>query len=438
MQIKLAYGKDGLNVNVPDKNLAGIIHMNPIAPLSHPEEAIAVALRDPIGCKPLRDIAHGRASAVIVISDITRPVPNRLLLPPLLQTIEEAGVPREKIKILIATGIHRPNLGVELNQLVGEEIAKTYHCVNHYSENPDTNEFLCAIGDDIPVYLCKHYLEADLKILTGLVELHLMAGFSGGRKAVLPGVASLETMKRLHGYRMIQKDELCNGRLKGNPFHEAAVEVARMSGADFILNVTLNEKREITGVFGGDLEAAHEEACALIERCALVEIESPADIVITNGGGYPLDKTLYQSIKGLVGALEAVRQGGTVILAAHNDEGGGSEDFVSLLRRLEDPMDFYKLTLGSDYIAKDQWMIQELVNGLHRCELLYYTEGISEKDMRDFLLTPIASVEAGIEQALARHGSDAKILVIPEGPYVIPKLATPVAGLYSWQTTGYA
>ncbi len=436
MQVKLAYGKEGLAVNIPDENLMKILHMNPIEPLQNVEEKIAHALTHSTESKPLAEIARGRSSAVIVISDITRPVPNQLLLPPLLKTIEEAGVPHEKITILIATGIHRPNLGEELEQLVGKDVANHYNCVNHYSEDSEIHEYLCNVADDIPVYLNKHYLQADLKILTGLVELHLMAGYSGGRKAVLPGITSLETMKRLHGYRMIQKDELCNGRLQGNPFHEAAVKVARLSGADFILNVTLNENREVTGVFAGELEAAHEQACALIERCALVPIEEQADIVITTGGGYPLDKTLYQSIKGQVGALEAVKEGGTIILATQNDEGAGSADFIALLRQLEDPMHFYRLTQGPDYVAKDQWMIQELVNGLHRCELLYYTGGISENDLRDFLITPIPSVEKGIEQALARHGSQAKILVIPEGPYVIPKPPTPVKGLYSWQMAG--
>ncbi len=436
MQVRLAYGKDGLLANIPDENIAGVVHMNTVNPLPNPLEEIEKSLQNPIGSNPLYEIAQNRTSAVIVISDITRPVPNKLILPPLLKTIEEAGVPKDKITILIATGIHRPNLGEELDQLAGEHIARNYNCINHYSEDPETNQFLYKVGEGIPVYIDKHFLEADLKIVTGLVELHLMAGYSGGRKAVLPGVASLETMKHLHGYRMIQKDELCNGKLQGNPFHEAAVEVARETGVDFILNVTLDENRQVTGVFAGDLEAAHEEACALVERCALVEIEQEYDIVVTTSGGYPLDKTLYQSIKGLVGALEAVKQGGTVILAAENDEGAGSDDFISLLHRLNDPMDFYRLTQGPDYIAKDQWMIQELVNGLHRCELLYYTEGISDEDLKNFLITPIPSVEEGINQALSRHGSNAKILVIPEGPYVIPKLPETVKGLYSWQTAG--
>lgn len=434
MDIRLAYGKEGLNVSVPDKNIAGMVHMRESAPVADPAGAVNDSLRSPIGCAPLGEIAQGRESAVVVISDITRPVPNKLILPPILEAIEAAGVPREKICILIATGIHRPNLGDELIELVGEDIANNYRVENHYSEDPDATEYIGTVNGDIPVYINKHYLNADLKILTGLVELHLMAGFSGGRKAVLPGIASLETMKHMHGYRMLQQDQVCNGKLQGNPFHEAAVQVARQAGVDFILNVTLDESRNITGVFGGELEAAHEAACEHAARFTMVEIDEPADIVLTSSGGYPLDKTLYQAIKGFVGALEAVKPNGTVILAARNDEACGSAEFEGLLRRLSDPMEFYKLTKEPNYIAKDQWMIQELVNGLHRCELLYYTEGISPDDLRDFLVQPIASVEEGLQKALQRHGPDARILVIPEGPYVLPKQSQEVTGLYSWET----
>ncbi len=435
MDIKLAYGKEGLIAQVPDENLAGIVRMNQAQALPDPEKNVWDAIANPIESQPLSAIAEGRSSAVIVISDITRPVPNKLILPPLLQTLEKAGIPRNKITILIATGIHRPNLGDELIELVGQPIAENYHIVNHYSEDPEATEYLGTTDSGIPVYINKHYLQADLKILTGLVELHLMAGFSGGRKAILPGISALETMKFMHGYRMIQQDETCNGRLKNNPLHEGAVEVARQVGVDFILNVTLDEERNVTGVFAGDLEAAHEQACGLIKRCAMVQIEEPVDIVLTTGSGYPLDNTLYQSIKGLVGCLNVVKEGGTVILAAKNAEGAGSKEFIDLLRRLEDPMDFYEITMGPNYVAKDQWMIQEMVNAFHRCNMLYRCDGISEEDLRDFLITPIPTIEDGIQQALKQHGANAKILVIPEGPYVIPHLPYRVKGIYSWQTS---
>ena len=174
----------------------------------------------------------------------------------------------------------------------------------------------------------------------------------------------------------------------------------------------------------------------LAGKSALVPVDKQYDIVITSGGGYPLDKTMYQSIKGYVGALEAVKDGGTVIIATRNEEGVGSPEFTELLHRLENPMQYYELTMKPNYIAKDQWMIQELVNGLHRCDLLYYTEGISADELRNCLATPISSMEDGIAMAIKKHGPDAKILVIPEGAYVLPKPAQPVECLYSWQTKG--
>lgn len=250
----------------------------------------------------------------------------------------------------------------------------------------------------------------------------------------MPGIASLETMKRLHGYRMIQQDGTANGRLEDNPFHHAAVKVARMAGADFILNVTLDEVRFLTGVFAGDLEAAHLKAVELVAGSALVEVPRAADIVLTSGGGTPLDETLYQTFKAVAGCLGAIKEGGTMIIAARNAQGSGGPEFTELLRRLNSYQHYYDLVKEVDYIQKDQWMIQELCNGLHRCKILYYTEGLSPDDVRNSLLEPVNSIQEGLDIALAQHGPDAKVLVIPEGPYVVPHLKEPIEGLYSWET----
>ncbi len=432
-QVYLSYGSGKVGVDVPDANLFQVVHMNPVPPLSDPRSVVERSLVSPIGCPPLAQLACGRDSACIVISDVTRPVPNSMILPPILRTLEQAGIPREKITILIATGIHRPNLGEELETLVGREIAANYRIVNHYSERMEDQQSLGEV-DGIPVYINKTYLEADLKILTGLVELHLMAGYSGGRKSIVPGIASLETMKHMHGYRMIQKDGTTNGRLDDNPFHHAAVKVARKAGVDFILNVTLDESRNVTGVFAGELEAAHRKAVELVARSALVEVPEAADIILTCGGGVPLDTTLYQTLKAVAGCLGAIKEGGTMIIAARNAAGSGSPEFTELLHRLKNYQHYYELVRGPDYIQKDQWMIQELCNGLHRCRIFYYTEGLTTEDVRDFLMEPIPSLQAGLEIALKKHGPNAKVLAIPEGPYVVPRLKEPIQGLYSWDT----
>ncbi len=431
--IRFSYGTTGLELDIPEKNLLAEVHMHSLPAVDDLDAVIADSLKNPIGSSSLAEIARDRRSACIVISDFTRPVPNQRTLPHILRTIEDAGVPRDAITILIATGIHDPTEGQRLIDLVGQDICDTYRIVNHLSEDKDTNRRIGEV-DGIPIELDVAYLDADLKILTGLVELHLMAGYSGGRKSVLPGIASLETMKHLHGYKMIQHEGTQNCVLDTNPFHQAAVHVARQAGADFILNVTLDEKRNVTGVFAGDLEAAHEAACDLVARSAIVTIPELADIVVTCGGGDPLDRSLYQSLKGVAGAIGSVREGGTIILAAHNSDGAGSAAFIELLEELQSHMHYYELVTGPDYIKKDQWMIQELCNGLHRAEIIYVTEGLSHQKVRDYLMTPADSLDEALEMALKKHGDAAKILAIPEGPYVVPRLDPPVQGLYNWHS----
>ena len=408
--------------------------MKQVEPLAGPENAVKDAYTGPVGTAPLAELAAGKKSAVIVISDTTRPVPNETLLVPMLDVLETAGIDKSRIIILIATGIHRPATPEEIVRLVGTRIAGEYNVVNHDAENAGMHRLINTLDDGTPIYIDKRFLKADLKICTGLVELHLMAGFSGGRKSILPGIASLETLKHLHGYRMIQQDTTCYGRLRENPFHHAAVAVARAAGVDFIANVTLDEHHRITGVFCGDLVEAHEQACSFLETYAIVDVPKQADIVVTTGGGFPLDATLYQSLKGLVTALQVVKPGGTVILAAENREGAGSPEFTGFLNRLENPEEFFELSKKQNYIAKDQWMLQELINGLHHCEIMYYTDGMTGEQVRDSFMIPVETVEAGIDAALGRHGNGADILVIPGGPYVLPRPPVTVTGLYSWQT----
>ena len=430
-RMRFAYGTSGLEVDIPERNLLAEVHMHPVAPLEDEAAAIQDALENPIGSAPLSSIAKGRKSACIVISDFTRPIPNGRILAPILKTIEEAGVPRDAITILIATGIHTPTEGQLLIDLVGQEIHDNYRIANHLSEDPSTNRNIGDV-DGIPIELDVTYLDADLKILTGLVELHLMAGYSGGRKSVLPGVASLNTMKHLHGYRMIQAEGTQNATLEGNPFHQAAVKVARIAGADFICNVTLDENRRLTGVFAGDLEAAHKAASQLVASSAVVTVPELADIVMTCGGGEPLDRSFYQSIKGVAGSLGAIKQGGTIVLAARNADGAGTDAFADLLDRLQTHMDFYDIVVGPNYVQKDQWMIQELCNGLHRADIIYITEGLTAEQVRKYLMTPAATLDEALAIALERQGAAAKILAIPEGPYVLPRLDPPVRGLYDW------
>jgi len=259
MLVRMSYGKQGLEVNVPDSNLADILRMIKTKPLDSPSEAVRKALDEPIASDSLGRLAQGKESVCIVVSDITRPVPNKIILPPMLDVLERSGIRRENIVILIATGIHRPNEGAELDEMLGADIAQSYRIVNHIAREQETHEYLGTTSRGIPVYVDKTYLNADLRILTGLIEPHLMAGYSGGRKAICPGLCPVETMKMMHGPLILEDERATTGIIDGNPFHEGAQEIARMAGVDFIVNVDMNEKREVTGVFAGDLEKAHEE-----------------------------------------------------------------------------------------------------------------------------------------------------------------------------------
>ena len=226
MQVKLKYGTSGILLNYAETpNFQGVLYPEAVAPLADPRADLQKTLEEPIASAALKELARGRDNAVIVISDITRPVPNKLLLPAILEQLQAVGMAKEKITILIATGIHRPNEGDELIRLVGREIAESYRVVNHFSRNQDEMVLVGEVANGVPAYVNKVYVEADLKILTGFIEPHMWAGFSGGRKSILPGISSAQTLQFMHGPEMVAHPKTVYGVLDGNPFHEAGLEI---------------------------------------------------------------------------------------------------------------------------------------------------------------------------------------------------------------------
>lgn len=419
MLVRMNYGKRGLEVAVPDSNLAGILRMNRIRSLEDPSEAVKEALEKPIASAPLKDLARGRESACVVVSDITRPVPNQIILPPLLDVLEESGIQKDNITILVATGIHRPNEGEELDEMLGIDISRNYRIVNHISRKQETHEYLGETSDNIPVYVDKTYLNTDLKILTGLIEPHLMAGYSGGRKAVCPGLCAVETMKFMHGPYILENEKAASGILEGNPFHEGALEIARMAGVDFILNVDMNEEREITGVFAGDMEKAHEEGVKHVEQMVKVSVDEPADIVLVSSAGYPLDTTFYQAIKGMVAAMDVVKEDGSIIVVSECSDGIGGPEITDLILNTKDISSFVEKLYDPDFFVVDQWMLEEMARVTEKARIYCYCEGVEDSVLRQIAVEPIFSPEQGIQLALERHGPDARLLAIPEGPYVL-------------------
>jgi nickel-dependent lactate racemase len=420
MRVRLDYGKTGIDAELPDRNLIGVLGLTPAPLLADPVRAIEQALDSPIGTLPLAELARGKTDACIVICDITRPVPNQILLPPVLRTLERAGIPPEKITILIATGTHRPNLGEELAALVGEEIAARISVVNHDCRDAEAHRDLGLSPNGVPVRLDARYCDASLKITIGLIEPHFMAGYSGGRKLVMPGIAAFETVQNWHCPRFLESPLATNGVVDGNPVHEESLAIARMVAPDLILDVTLDENNAMTGVFAGELEQAWRTGVEFAARHVRAETPSAADIVVTTCAGYPLDATFYQAVKGMVGALPAVKPGGTIVIASECAEGVGSPDFAHALDTTDDLEAFVEHISQPGIFVPEEWEVEELAKAARHARIICVASGIPAETLARCFVTPASSVEEGVRMAIERHGPDATLIAIPRGPYVIP------------------
>jgi nickel-dependent lactate racemase len=421
MRVRLEYGKTGLEAELPDRNVVGVLKLTPAPPLPEPEQAAAAALASPIGARPLAEIARGRKNACIVVCDITRPVPNRILLPPILDALAEGGLARERVTILIATGTHRPNLGAELDAILGPKIAAVCRVINHVCADPASHRALGVSPNGVPVSLDKTYCDADLKITVGLIEPHFMAGYSGGRKLVMPGLAALETVQAWHSPRFLEHPNATSGVVDDNPVHEEALAIARMVPPDLIVDVTLDEENRITGIFAGEMEAAWRAGVAFAEKHARAALPQPVDIVVTTCAGYPLDATFYQAVKGMVGTLPVVKPGGSIVIAAACSEGVGSAIFKRTLLETESLTQFVAdiQKPGWTFIP-DQWEVEELARAARQNTIYCICDGIPRDILKQLFVTPAETVETAVDAALAVHGSAATIAVIPKGPYVIP------------------
>lgn len=417
MRVALDHGHGRLEIALPDGHPIDVVEKTPVPPLARPERAVREALQMPMGTPPLQVLARGRRNAVIVVSDATRPVPNALLLPPILDALERGGIPARAVSVLVATGLHRPARPDELDEILGPELARTLHVEQHDARDRDAHADLGTSAAGIPVRIDRRYLAADLKILTGLVEPHLMAGYSGGRKAVCPGLAAVETIRVAHGPRMLEA-RVGAGIVDGNPLHEDLLEIAERAGVDFIANVALDRQRRVSGIFCGDASEAHAQAMHFVEAECRVDLEEPADLVITSGGGYPLDATFYQAIKGVAAAAGVVRPGGTILLCAALSDGVGSPSFEKLLRESASTGDFELRLADDSFFAVDQWMVQHLCQARRRARVLLYTDGLPLAAANELLVEAVPDPESGVQRALSNRPG-ARIAVLPQGPYVL-------------------
>ena len=422
MQITLKYGTEGLPLEIEETSgFVGVLAPAEPDPLADPAAVVESGLIAPLGAASLAEMAQGRTSACVVISDITRPVPNTLLLPPILRTIEAAGVPREQILILVATGIHRPTTKEEVVRLVGPEIASVYRVVDHFSKVREDMMEVGQIHGEVPALVNRRYVEADLQILTGFIEPHMWAGYSGGRKSILPGLCSIDTLQFMHGPEMVAHPKTTYGTLDGNPFHEAGLEVMAQAGADFVVNVTLDTSKRVTGVFAGDPVRAHRRGCDFLAEHCVRELDAPLDFIVTTNAGAPLDCNLYQTVKGITGAAPAVKVGGDILIASQCLEGAGSPEYREILELVDSPKAFLDRVMAKEFFIPDQWCAQETYQVLVDRRVWIYTEGFTAEELERYHFRPVADVATGVRELLARHGSEARWAVVPDGPMLILK-----------------
>ena len=422
MEIRLDYGESYLKVEVDRDRIIHILEKKPAPALDNVRQRFLEGFSRPIGSPPLKRLVSGKKNICIVISDSTRAVPTDIILGGLLDEIKSCGIPAEAVTILVATGLHRPNTEEELKRMVGADIVNNYRIVNHDARNRDSCRHIGNTKRGTPVIIDRVYTESDFKILTGLIEPHFMAGFSGGRKAICPGISYMDMFRHFHGPAVLESPMAANAVLDGNPFHEESTEIAKMAGVDFIINVTINKNKQATGIFCGDLEKAFYAGADFCRESSTYEIDRQADIVITSAGGYPLDCNLYQSVKGMVGAMPAVRDGGMIIIAARCAEEIGSREFVELLASEKELDAFMEKINDPGFFKIDQWELEMLVKARKKAEIYLYSDCLNKCScsIPETTLIRTGSIEEAIEKGMEKYGPRASISVIPEGPYIIP------------------
>ena len=422
MQIKMYYGKKGLLLNLPDDWDITIIKKKRMPILKKPIDAVYFALKNPVGSKPLVEEAKGCNDVCILICDVTRPVPNSIILSPLIKKLLEAGIDADHITMLVATGLHRPNEGEELKELVGDDwVLNTVKIFNHFAKNDDDHIYLGTTKRGIPVKLDRRFIDADLRIVTGLVEPHFMAGYSGGRKVITPGIAHQDTITSFHSAMFLEDPNAANSVVEGNPLHEEQLEILGMIGKCLAINTVIDEERRLSFVNFGDIVKSHLAAVEYAREYLEIPIKKRFKTVITSSAGYPLDTTYYQTVKGMVGAMDLLLPGGNLFIVSECSEGLGSPEFVEAQRRLITLGNekFLEEILAKKHASIDEWDTEMLLKPMRIGNIHLYTEGLSESELKLTGVNIVKSLDEAIRKSV-EDANDKSVAVIPEGPYVIP------------------
>ncbi len=424
--LTLAYGQGHVPIALPPGAEPHVIRKRPLPKLPDPRGAVRAALDAPIGgAPPLQALARGRRSACILICDITRPVPNHLFLRPMVEDLTGAGIPLDAITILVATGLHRPNEGEELRELVRDPwVLQRVRIENHFARDDAAHLDLGATATrGTPVKLDRRFMAAELKIATGLVEPHFMAGWSGGRKVVAPGIAHQDTIRTFHSARFMEDPLAIQCNLARNPLHEEQLEIVRMVGDIYALNTVIDEDRDLVAVTFGEIIASHLAAVEAVRPSAVVPMPRRFSTVVTSAAGHPLDKTYYQTVKGMVTPMGILAPGGTLIIASACSEGIGSPEFREAQARLVrlGPDAFLDTLLAKRFADVDEWQTEMQLKPMRLGRVQLHTTGLDDEDRRITGVELVDDLDGAIAAAVARHG-DPAVAVIPEGPYVVPVL----------------
>jgi lactate racemase len=419
--VQFAFGKSGITASLPNGFAYMMVENRSAQPLSDVQAALNHALDYPIAGPSLRQLATGKKTAAISLCDITRPVPNAITLPPLLKRLHDAGIPIEGVSILIATGLHRAATDAEIQVIVGENIASRYRVLNHDATQITEHRWLGSTASGTPVYVDERFIQADLHITLGFIEQHLMLGFSGGRKLIAPGVAGQETIKVIHSPRFMREPNATEGHTTDNPLHAELLEIARMARHDFMLDVTLTREREISGVFAGEPVAAHAAGVQFLKDTSIEVVPFAADLVITSAAGYPLDLTFYQTIKGITAAQHIAKPGGRILVIGECSEGIGSAEFARKLRTYTGHQDYLD-EIRDSRVETDQWQLEKLALVGLKHELFFFTPGVSKQQVGFLGEHLYSDLTAAIDAATAGLPADARIAIIPEGPYAYARV----------------
>jgi len=422
VKIRLAYGEEGLDINLPDYLNIDVLEPRNTEGLPNQAAAIEDALLNPIGSRPLRELVKQSDTVGIIINDITRPMPYKIILPILLR--ELGDIPSEQILLFNATGTHRFNTDAELTEMLGEDVFSRYRIIQNDAGDRPSHKLAGTTVSGNDIWLHKAYMDCDIRILTGFIEPHFFAGFSGGGKAVMPGLALLETILANHSVSNIDHPKATWGVTYGNPIWEEIQQAASLAPPSFLLNLALNKDKKITAVFAGDFHKAHERGCDYVRKNAMVAVEKPYDIVITSNSGYPLDMNLYQAVKGMSVAARLVTGGGSIVVAADCRDGIPAHgEYGRLLCEAESHDSLLKKIHEKDFEIQDMWQAQVHSMICQKTDVYFHSRNLSDEQIKCAFLKPCPRVEDTIEKLLHKYGKDVSICVLPEGPQTIPYIS---------------